>query len=180
MDSQADQLAGLDFNYTYKQVHSVFGKAYYDVYRKKFYRGELNVSALVYKSLRAFADYTYNEPQISFNSIFWVFEHKKTQEILGGLNYTFNSGINVFAKAGSVIYQNTVTTDNAPSSYSLKVEGGIAHAMYGLTFVKYFGYSGSSDGVNAYYNREISKSKFTVTSCTWILKVQDRRLYFRW
>lgn len=154
-DPRSMMLAGLDARYSFKQKYDFFGKAYVDVILKKLYKGEFNASALLTKNVRVSVDYIYSQPQIALNSIFWVFEHTQNQEVSGSVNYLFNNGINAFARVGAVLYN---------GDHSLKIEGGIAHSMYGLTFTRYMGYAGESDGVFGYYNREIMASKFTVTS----------------
>jgi hypothetical protein len=155
IDSPADQLAGLDFYYSYLQKHNVFGKLYYDVNLKKLYRGEINASVLANKNIRVSAGYIYREPQISYNTIFWVFTHKQNQEIEGGIDYLFDNGINVYGRVANVIYDG----DN-----SLKFQFGLANSWYGLSFVKYSGYAGESDGFNGYISHELIKSQLILTS----------------
>ena len=154
-DSKADQSAGLDFNYTYKQDHRFYGKAYFDVNRLKFSRGEFNTSLLAYKNLRFSAGYIYREPQISYNSIFWVFTHSQNQEIEGGLDYLFADGINVFGRFGSVLYD---------GDQSYKIQLGVSNSWYSLSFVKYTGYAGESDGFNGFVSHELVKSKLVLSS----------------
>jgi len=148
-DSKADQLVGLDLNYSYLQKHFFYGKAYYDLNNKKFYRGEFNASLTVANNLRLTAMYEYREPQISYNTIFWTFAHKQYQEIGGSINYTLKNGINIFGSISDVIY----TDDN-----SLKIQLGINNPSFSLSYVKYTGYAGESDGAYGYYSRELLKS----------------------
>jgi len=154
-DSKADQLAGLDFNYSFLNKHNFYGKAYFDVNRQKFSLGEFNTSILVNKNIRFSADFTYREPQISYNTIFWVFTHSTNKELEGGLDYLFDCGINVYGRVGNVFYDG----DN-----SLKLQFGVSHSSYGISFIKYSGYSGASDGVNAYLSHELIKSKLILSS----------------
>jgi hypothetical protein len=153
-DSRAEQLAGLDFNYTYMLVHNFYGKAYFDVNRLKFYRGEFNARFKVMDNMNVSAGYTYREPQISYNTIFWVFEHKQTHEIEGGVDYTLKNGINLYARASDVIYNKSV---DSLKNNSLKINVGFSHPSFGLNFVRYMGYSGESDGINGYFQRELIK-----------------------
>lgn len=155
IDSPADQLAGLDFSYSYLKKHNFYGKAYYDINLKKLYKGEFNASVLANKNLRISAGYIYREPQISYNTIFWVFTHKQNQEIEGGVDYLFDNGINVFGRLANVIYDG----DN-----SLKLQFGVADSWFGLSFVKYTGYAGESDGFNGYISHELIKSKLILSS----------------
>ncbi len=154
-DSPADRLAGLDFNYRLNNRHNFFGKAYYDLNLKKILRGEINARFGLTDALKLSVGYQYREPQISYNTIFWVFNHYKNQEFEGGLDYTFMKSYNVYARISNVIYED----DN-----SLKFQIGISHPSYGLSFVKHDGYAGESNGVYAYYNREIVKSKLSLSS----------------
>jgi hypothetical protein len=153
-DSRADQLAGLDFNYTYKLIHNFYGKAYFDINRLKFYRGELNARFKVVENTNVSVGYTYSEPQISYNTIFWVFEHKQTHEIEGGVDYTLKNGINIYARAADVIYNKSV---DSLKNNTLKINVGFSHPSFGLNFVRYMGYSGESDGINGYFQRELIK-----------------------
>lgn len=161
LDSKADQLAGLDFNYTYLLKHNFSGKAYFDIYRLKFYRGEFNARFRVMNNMNVSAGYIYHEPQISYNTIFWVFEHKQSHEVLGGVDYTLKNGINIYASVSDVIYNKVEETkkDN-----SLKISVGFSHPSFGLNFVRYMGYSGESDGLNGYFQRELVKQILSVTA----------------
>jgi hypothetical protein len=145
-DSHAEQIAGLDFNYTYLGKHTFYGKAYYDIYMKNVYYGEFNARFNVMKSLNIFADYTYRRPQLAFNTIFWVFEQKQSMEIEGGGDYTFKNGITATLKVSNVIYDD----DN-----SVRVEAGISHSNFAVNYVRYMGYAGESDGFSGYYSRQI-------------------------
>jgi hypothetical protein len=154
-DPVTNELAGFDFNYSYLQRYSFYGKAYYDVKSKKLYRGEFNARGRVIDNLSVWAGYTYREPQISYNTIFWVFNSKQNQEIEGGADYGFKNGINAFARVGAVIYD----SDN-----SLKFQAGFNHPSYGISFTKYTGYAGESDCASGYYYREILKSRLSATA----------------
>jgi hypothetical protein len=154
-DSKADQLAGLDVNYSLMNKHNFYGKAYFDIYRIKLYRGEFNTSIQANKNIRVSAGFMYREPQISYNTIFWVFTHSKNQELEGGVDYLFSNGINVFGRVGNVFYDG----DN-----SLKLQLGVSSSFYGLSFVKYTGYAGESDGFNGYISHELIKSKLVLSS----------------
>lgn len=161
-DSKADQLAGLDFNYTYMMKHNVYGKAYFDIYRKKFYRGELNARFRVMDNLNLSAGYIYHEPQLSYNTIFWVFEHKQTHEVQGGADYTLKNGINLYAYVSDVIFSKSDNTELKNSS--IKVNVGFSHPSFGINFVRYMGYSGESDGINGYFQRELVKQVLSATA----------------
>lgn len=161
-DSKSDQLAGLDFNYTYMLIHNFYGKAYFDIYRMKLYRGEFNARFKAADNFHVSAGYTYREPQLSYNTIFWVFEHKQTNEIEGGADYTLKNGINLYARVSDVIYSST--DNNSLKNNSLKLNVGFSHPSYGLSFVKYTGYAGESDGVSGYFQRELIKPILTVTA----------------
>ncbi|RPI18478.1 MAG: hypothetical protein EHM58_05330 [Ignavibacteriae bacterium] len=151
-DTPAEQLAGLDFNYTYLGKHNFYGNAYYDINLKKFYYGEFNVRTNVMKNLNLSAGYTYRQPQLAYNTIFWVFTHKQNMEIEGGADYTFNNGMNAFVRVSDVIYDD----DN-----SIRVQAGVSHANFGINFTRYMGYSGESDGINAYYTNQIVPEKLS-------------------
>lgn len=160
-DSKADMTAGLDFNYTYMMKHNFFGKAYYDLYNKKLYRGEFNARVRVMDNMNVLAGYMYREPQLSYNTIFWVFSYKRTHEVEGGLDYTLKNGMNLYAKVSNIIFDKTVDT---LENNSLKINVGFSHPSFGLSFVRYMGYSGESDGFNGYYQREIVKQKLSTTA----------------
>jgi hypothetical protein len=155
IDSPADQTAGLDLNYTVSEKgHNIYGRAYYDVNQKKFSRGEINARFNLTKQLGFSAGYLYREPQLSYNSIFWVFSYSKNQEIEGGLDYMFNGNYNAFARVSDVFYD---------GASSLKFQAGVNHPAFGISFIKYSGYSGESDGVYGYLATELIKTKLTGT-----------------
>jgi len=154
IDEFADQLGGLDFSY-WKPKYNFFGKIYYDFNLKKLYRAELNGSMNVMDNLKFSAGYTYRQPQISYNSIFWVFNYRQYNELELGADYLLNKSINIYARAANVFY----TDEN-----SLKFQIGFSHPNYGLSIVKYTGYAGESEGAYGYFNYELLKSKLALTS----------------
>jgi hypothetical protein len=165
-DGPAEQLAGLDVNYTYLGKHNFFGRVYYDAGLNKLYRAEANVRVALPSNFRLFAEYIYREPHITYNSIFWVFNYNKNQEVSGGVDYTLKNGINVFGRAGVVIYdesdRSTQTMDFAETSNSsLKLQAGFTHPNFGLSYTRYMGYSGESDGAYGYYQRQIMPEKLS-------------------
>jgi hypothetical protein len=145
-DSPAEQLAGLDFDYSFMNLHNFYGKIYYDINLNQLQRIEANARVTVNDNLRLSAGYFYRQPLISYNTIFWVFRHKQNQEIEGSIDYTLSNGINIYGRAANVFYEN----DN-----SFRLQLGFNRAAYGLSFIKYFGYAGESDGVSGYYYRQI-------------------------
>lgn len=160
-DGPAEQLAGLDLNYLYLGKYNFYGKAYYDITLKRFFKGEFNVRANLPNNFRVFAGYIYREPYYSYNSIFWVFNYTKNQEIEGGVDYTLKNGINIYGRLGYIIYDKTdvltITTPTPGKNTSLKVQAGFTHANYGLSFTRYMGYSGESDGISGYAQYELIK-----------------------
>lgn len=146
IDSPNEQLAGLDLNYSLLNKHNFYAKVYYDLNMNQLQRIEANARVSLNDDIRISAGYFFRQPLISYNSIFWVFQHKPTQEIEGSIDYTLNSDINIFGKAANVFYDN----DN-----SIRMQIGFNNPSYGVSFVKYFGYAGESDGISGYYFRQI-------------------------
>lgn len=163
-DGPADQLIGLDLNYTYLLKHNFFAKAYFDLRQKKLYRAEANVRIRINNELRGFAEYIYREPHYSYNSIFWVFNYNKNQEIGGGLDYTLKNGINIFCKAGFVLYEKPEGSAYKLKNNSVKIQAGFSHPNYGLNFTRYMGYTGESDGVSAYGQKDIYKDQISASA----------------
>jgi len=153
-DSRADQQAGFDFNYTYNRIHNFYGKAYYDIRSKRLTRGEFNFNTALTKTLRVSGGYLYREPQISYNTIFWVFTNKANQEVQLGFDNMFCNNINVYARLASVLYEN---------DHSIRLTAGVSHPAYGISYSKYFGYAGESDGFSGYLSHELVKSKLALT-----------------
>jgi hypothetical protein len=154
IDSRADQLAGLDFSYSYGLKFYISGKAYYDLNLKKFSRGEAYAKVSPMNNLWVNASYTYTEPLLSYNTIFWVFEHKQYQEIGLGADYLLKKTYNLFIKFGTVLFNEKDTSNS-----SFKLDVGFNHPNYGLSYTRYFKYAGESDGVYGYYTRDLLKSK---------------------
>jgi hypothetical protein len=154
-DGPAEQLAGVDINYSYLGKHNLFSKIYFDLELKKLYRAEANLKIALTDNLKVFCEYNYREPHFTYNSIFWVFNFSKYQEISGGADYALSNGINIYSKIGAVIYEN----DN-----SVKLDAGFTHSNFGITYVRYFGYAGESDGVNGYYQRSFYDNLFSASA----------------
>ncbi len=151
-DGPAEQLAGIDFNYAYLGKNNLYGKAYYDFQQMKLYKAEVNLRVGLTNELSAFGEYNFREPHFTYNSIFWVFQYSKYQEVSGGADYTLKNGINIYGKIGAVLYEN----DN-----SIRVDAGFTHANFGLSYIKYFGYAGESDGVSGYYQNNFNSDLFS-------------------
>jgi hypothetical protein len=101
---------------------------------------------------------------LSYNTIFWVFEHKSNQEIEGGADYTLKNGINLYARATDVIYSKSADVNTTGlKNNSLRLQLGFSHPSYGLSYVKYTGYSGESDGATGYFYRELLPAKLSAT-----------------
>lgn len=154
-DGLTEQLAGIDLNYTYLIKHNFFGRAYYDFTQKKLYRAEANIRITLPNNLRIFAEYIYREPHFTYNSIFWVFSYNRNQEVSGGVDYTLKNRINIYGRAGVVLYQD----DN-----SIKLQAGFTHPNYGFSFTRFMGYSGESDGASAYYQRKLFQDNISVSA----------------
>lgn len=150
--SPADQLIGVDLNYLHEKKHNFYAKAYYDINNKVFYKGEINASFVVTPELRLSAMYEYRMPQMSYNTIFRTFASNQNQEVGGSVDYTLKSGINLFGRISDVIYED----DN-----SLKFQLGFNNQGYGLSYTKYTGYSGESDGLYGYFYNELLRSKLS-------------------
>jgi hypothetical protein len=156
VDSRADQMAGLDLNYLdAKHNHNFFAKVYYDLNRNLLSRGEFNARFSISNQVKVSAGYSYREPQLSYNTIFWVFDVQKNQELETGLDYILKHNLNLFARVSDVFYN----TGN-----SLKFQLGVSHPSFGLSLIKYTGYAGESDGVYGYFNHDVVKNLLAVTS----------------
>lgn len=157
-ESRAEQYGGLDLTYRIMKKHNLYGRAYYDFNKKKFYKGEFNGIFALNDKIKFSVGYFYKEPQLSVNTIFWVFNYQKYQEIQSGLDYTtkiLGKDVNIYGRFGGVIYEK----DN-----SLKFQLGLSGASYGLGITKYTGYAGESEGAFAYYNCDLVKTKLALTS----------------
>ncbi|MCX6159667.1 MAG: hypothetical protein NTY74_16925 [Ignavibacteriae bacterium] len=157
-ESQANQSAGLDLTYRLAKRHNLYGKLYYDFNQKRIFKGEFNGSFALNDKIKLSVGYDYKEPQLSVNTVFWVFNYQKYQEIQGGLDYLtkfMGTNINIYGRFGGVIYDK----DN-----SLKFQLGVSSSSYGLGITKYTGYSGESEGAFAYFNHDIVKSFLALTS----------------
>jgi hypothetical protein len=139
-DSKQYTLGGLDFNYAYKHIFGTYGKLYFDFNRELIYKGEINASYAT-GPVKFSAGYQYREPQISYNSIFWTFEHEAYQEIEGSIDYSLNNGMIIYGKLADVIF----TDDN-----SLRYQIGFGGPNYGISYIGYSGSAGNSNGFNAY------------------------------
>ncbi|HPS65542.1 MAG TPA: hypothetical protein PK447_08210 [Ignavibacteria bacterium] len=153
-DSKANQMAGFDMAY-YQTKYEFYGKLYMDIYTKRIYRGEFNGSYRLPQNFKISAGYLYHEPLISYNTIFWVFTHTANQEIYANVDYLWRKNFNFYAGVSDVLYKD---------DHSLKIQAGLSHPNFGLSFVKYTGFAGESDGVYGYFNYELIWSKLSLTS----------------
>lgn len=157
-ESKSEQIAGADVSYRIMKKHNVYGRAYYDINMKKLYKAELNGNFALTDKIKFSVGYYYKQPQISYNTIFWVFNYQKYQEIESGIDYTtkiFGTDANIYGRFGGVFYED----DN-----SFKIQLGISNPWYGLGIVKYTGYAGESEGAFGYFNHNLYQNKFVLTS----------------
>jgi hypothetical protein len=68
------------------------------------------------------------------------------------------NGINLYATVSDVLYNNAADT---LKNSSLKIVVGFNNPSYGLSYVKYTGYTGESDGLTGYFYRQILKDKLS-------------------
>lgn len=157
-ESKSEQIAGADVSYRINKKHNVFGRAYYDINMKKLYKAEINGNFALTDKVKFSVGYYYKQPQISYNTIFWVFNYKKYQEVEAGIDYAariFGTDANVYGRFGGVFYE----SDN-----SLKFQFGVSNPWYGLGVVKYTGYAGETEGAFGYFNHDLYKNQFVLTS----------------
>ncbi|MCX7833702.1 MAG: hypothetical protein N2490_05780 [Ignavibacteria bacterium] len=154
IDAFENNLAGFDLDYS-KRNYSFAGKLYFDLSKKNFYKIELNASYNFIEYLKISTGYLYRKPLISYNSIFWVFNQRQIQELEIGLDYIWNENYNFYARLANVFYED----DN-----SLKISCGLSHPAYGISFVKYSGYAGESDGIYGYFNYDIISKILSITT----------------
>lgn len=157
-ESKSEQIAGADVSYRINKKHNVYGRAYYDINMKKLYKAEINGNFALTDKIKLSAGYYYKQPQLSYNTIFWVFNYKKYQEVEAGIDYSakiFGTDANVYGRFGGVFYE----SDN-----SLKFQIGISNPWYGLGIIKYTGYAGESEGAFGYFNHDLYKNQFVLTS----------------
>ncbi|MBV6478843.1 MAG: hypothetical protein HGGPFJEG_01600 [Ignavibacteria bacterium] len=147
-DFRQDQLAGLEVNYTLQNHLNAYLKTYYDLNSGNLYRCELNGRYKI-DNMDFSLSYTYRQPYIRYNSIFWVFPYEENHELEAGFDYIFKSGLNLFCK----ITDNIFTEDN-----SLRLQLGVSHMNYGISYTNQSGYGGSANGINAYYYKEIIRT----------------------
>lgn len=157
-ESKSEQIAGADVSYRINKKHNVFGRAYYDINMKKLYKAEINGNFALTDKVKFSVGYYYKQPQISYNTIFWVFNYKKYQEVEAGIDYAariFGTDANVYGRFGGVFYE----SDN-----SLKFQFGVSNPWYGLGVVKCTGYAGETEGAFGYFNHDLYKNQFVLTS----------------
>lgn len=154
-DSRDQQLIGFNTSYTGKQNYTLFGKAYYDIYLKKFYQAEFNFSYPI-KNFRISADYMYRGAQLTYNTTFWTMAQfwplSHYQRVEGSMDYTLKNGINLFASLADILY----IDDN-----SLEYQFGFKNSWYGLYYIGYSGYAGESNGGVGYIYKELVRSKLS-------------------
>ena len=113
----------------------------YDLNFEKTSRFELSTRYSSIKNLGIDLYYNYRAPQISYNSIFSVFNYGNQQEIEGGLDYKFSSVFTAFGKYGYVKYDG----DN-----SQRFTVGVNSNFGSLSYRKTLGYAGELDAVSLF------------------------------
>jgi hypothetical protein len=121
----------------------------------KFIQAEANARFTISNHFKFSAGYAYREPQLSYNTIFWVFDIQKYQEVESGIDWFFRHNSSVFVRVSDVLYND---------GSSLKLQAGLSNAAYGVSFIKYTGYAGASDGAYAYFNRDVIYNLLALTT----------------
>jgi hypothetical protein len=134
----AEEYISGDLNLEYRQIASGYARFDYDLLLEKNSRLQLftrispfgSSSVKVLQPLNLTAEYLQREPRILFNSIFSVFSFNSLKEYEAGAEYAIGSNWQVFAKYGSVSYndatQNQITcgVNGEHVSFSLTRDDG--------------------------------------------------------
>ncbi len=114
-------------------------KAEYDINYEELSKFEFSARVEQIENLGIDFYYNYREPKIRYNSIFSVFNFGNTQEIEGGVDYSFTTTLSAFAKYGYVKYED----DN-----SSRLNLGVNTCVGSLSYRKTFGYAGELDALS--------------------------------
>jgi hypothetical protein len=158
VDAAADQQIGLETSYNgSKNGHNAYARLYYDMNLSKISRAEINYSFSITPALKISGGFLYREPQLSYNTIFWVFNYRNIQELEFGADYMVcpSHNFNVYARIANVMYNN---------SNSLRFSAGVTSPICGISFTKYTGFAGESDGIYAYFNKDLLKKMLFVST----------------
>ena len=101
--ASAEEFVSGDFNVDYKAV-SAYARGDYDMNEDKLSRIQLFTRVKINEPLSLTGEYIHRDPQLAYNSIFWVFAYNTISEYDVGAEYAICKNWQVFGKYGSVSY----------------------------------------------------------------------------
>jgi hypothetical protein len=137
--ASAQEFASMDVNVDYNII-SAYARGDYNINLDKLSRIQLFTRVKVNEPLSLTGEYTHRDPQLSYNSIFWVFAYNTISEYEVGAEYALCKDWQVFGKYGSVSYgddkSNRVTIGSSTkySSASLSWNTGYGGDLAALSF----------------------------------------------
>jgi hypothetical protein len=152
LSADAEEFISGDISYRFESLFSIYARYDYDLNLDRNGRIEFAGRVHVTESLGATANIIHRVPHISANSIFSVFNYTNSDEIEGGLVYSFTPTAQVYARFGHVAFKDAKTQRISFGGRWLYFEGG---------YFKNLGYAGALDGIHINAAIPLMESKIT-------------------
>ncbi len=152
LTTNAEQYLSGDINYRYETLFSVYGRYDYDLNLDRNGRIEFAGRVSVTEYLGIIANFIHRVPHLAANSIFSVFNYSNSDEIEGGMVYSFTPTTQVHARFGQVSFTDAKTQRLSLGGRWSYFEGG---------YFKNLGYAGALDGIQLNTAIPLVESKIT-------------------
>ncbi len=148
----AEQYLSGDISYRYEALFSVYGRYDYNLNLDRNGRIEFAGRVNVTGCLGVTANYIHRVPHLTANSIFSVFDYSNSDEIEGGVAYSFTPTAQAYARFGHVKFTDANTQRISIGGRWSYFEGG---------YFKNLGYAGTLDGIHVTAAIPLMDSKMT-------------------
>jgi hypothetical protein len=133
-----EQYASADVSYWFSEAN-LHARYDYNVDFKKTQRAQLNAKYVPADDWILSADYIHRAPRVPFNSFFAVFNIPASDEVEGGVDYSWMRFMRVFVRGAYVRYTN---------DQSFRYTVGAAHDFFSVSYRGGTGYAGELNSVS--------------------------------
>ena len=152
LPANAEEYLSGDIRYRFESLFSIYARYDYDLALDRNGRIEFAGRVNFTESFGATANFIHRVPHLPANSIFSVFNYSNSDEIEGGLVYSFTPTAHIYARLGHVAFTDAQTQRISLGGRWWYFEGG---------YFKNLGYAGALDGIHLSTAIPLMDSKIT-------------------
>ncbi|RCK77563.1 MAG: hypothetical protein IGBAC_1872 [Ignavibacteriae bacterium] len=138
--SSAEQFISGDVDYNFLNYGRLYARYDYDINMVQTSRLQFGTKVLVTNQIALIGEYIRRTPRLYFNSIFYVFQSNNTEEVEGGIEFSYKPNMKFYAKFANVQY-----SGDKANRYTI----GMSTEYGSLFYAGSNGYAGELSSVSA-------------------------------